>query len=146
MRNNNFGSRHPEIRDYGADPFVFNISHATEMNSNFRTTLWTGNDMQLTLMSIPPRPDIGAEMHPDVDQFIRIESGRGKVYFGECERSLHEVGCVEAGYAIIVPAGTWHNLVNVGRTPLKLYSIYAPPQHPRGTIHRTKADANHGHC
>jgi mannose-6-phosphate isomerase-like protein (cupin superfamily) len=113
------------------------------MNENFRTTLWTGQDMQLTLMSIPVCGDIGVEMHSDVDQFIRVESGRARVYMGSCRSNLREMGCVDGNYAIIIPAGTWHNVVNVGNRPLKLYSLYAPPQHPFGTVHRTKADAEH---
>ncbi len=143
MRNHNCG-RHPDVRDYVAEPFIFNINHATNMNENFRTVLWTGCHMQLTLMSIPVCDDIGVEMHPDVDQFIRIESGCAKVYIGDCPHSLCESGCVDSGSAIIIPAGTWHNIVNVGKRPLKLYSLYAPPQHPYGTVHRTKADAEHG--
>ena len=132
---------HPEIRDYGPKPFVFNINHATNMNKNFRTTIWTGNDMQLTLMSIPVKESIGVEMHEDVDQFIRIESGLAKVYMGNRENALREVGNVDENYAVIIPAGTWHNIVNIGPRPLKLYSLYAPPQHPFGTVHKTKADA-----
>ena len=144
MRRHRCGE-HPKIRDYGCEPFVFNIHHATEMNENFRTTLWTGRDMQLTLMSIPVRGDIGVEMHDDVDQFIRMESGRAKVYMGSCRSRLQEIGCVDGNDAILIPAGTWHNIVNVGRSPLKLYSLYAPPQHPAGTVHRTKEDAQHDH-
>ena len=140
MRKPNCGS-HPEIRDYGCEPLLFNIQHATCMNENFRTVLWTGRDMQLTLMSIPVCGEIGAEMHSDVDQFIRIESGHAKVLMGGCPNTLHEVGCVDGHDAILIPAGTWHNIVNEGRSPLKLYSLYAPPQHPRGTVHATKADA-----
>ena len=140
MRRSNCGE-HPEIRDYGCEPFIFNINHATNMNENFRATLWTGRDMQLTLMSIPVRGDIGVEMHDDVDQFIRVESGRAAVYMGNCRSNLREIGCVDESYAILIPAGTWHNIVNTGSRPLKLYSLYAPPQHPIGTIHRTKADA-----
>lgn len=143
MRNNRYGNQHPVIRDFGANPIIFNIEHVTAMNQNFRTTLWTGQDMQLTLMSIPVRGDIGVEMHPDVDQFIRIESGNAKVYMGNSRNSLQEKAHVDGRYAIIIPAGTWHNIVNIGNRPLKLYSIYAPPQHPFGTIHRTKADAEH---
>ena len=142
MRNSNRGE-HPEIRDYGSEPFIFNINHATNMNQNFRTTLWTGEDMQLTLMSIPVRGDIGVEIHPDVDQFIRIESGYGKVYMGDRQNALREVGNVNENYAILIPAGTWHNIVNIGSRPLKAYSLYAPPQHPFGTVHKTKADAEH---
>ena len=140
MRHRNCGE-HPEIRDYGCEPFVFNIRHATEKNENFRTTLWTGEYLQLTLMSIPACGDIGVEMHSDVDQFIRVESGRAKVYMGSCRNNLQERACVDGDDAILIPAGTWHNIVNVGGRPLKLYSLYAPPQHPFGTVHKTKADA-----
>lgn len=140
MRKRSCGE-HPEIRDYGCESFIFNIHHATTMNENFRTTLWTGRDMQLTLMSIPACGDIGVEMHSDVDQFIRVESGRAKVYMGSCRNHLQEQACVDGNYAILIPAGTWHNIVNAGNRPLKLYSLYAPPQHPFGTVHKTKADA-----
>ena len=142
MRHRNCGE-HPEIKDYGGEPFIFNVDHAATMNENFRTVLWTGRDMQLTLMSIPVGSDIGVEMHDDVDQFIRIESGRAKIYMGSCRNALKEMGCVDGSYAIIIPAGTWHNIVNAGNRPLKIYSIYAPPQHPSGAVHRTKADAEH---
>ena len=142
MRRRQCGN-HPEIRDYGCEPFIFNINHATCMNENFRTTLWTGQDLQLTLMSIPVSCDIGVEMHGDVDQFIRIERGRAVVYMGNCRNNLQEMACVNENYAILIPAGTWHNIVNVGNRPLKLYSLYAPPKHRFGTVHRTKADASH---
>ena len=140
MRHHNCG-KHPEIRDYGCEPFIFNINHAAHMNQNFRTTLWTGRDLQLTLMSIPVCSEIGVEMHSNVDQFIRVENGRAKVYMGSCQHELQEVACVDGSDAILIPAGTWHNIVNVGNRPLKLYSLYAPPQHPFGTIHQTKEDA-----
>lgn len=142
MRKCNRG-RHPEIRDYGREPFVFNIHHATTKNQNFRTALWTGKHLQLTLMSIPVRSDIGAEMHSDVDQFIRVESGRARVFFGNCRNSLREAEIVRENDAILIPAGTWHNIANIGNSPLKVYSIYAPPQHPFGTVHKTKSDAEH---
>ena len=142
MRHPNCG-KHPEIRDYGSDPFLFNIHHATEMNENFRTTLWTGQNMQLTLMSIPVCGDIGVEMHMNVDQFIRIESGMAKIYMGSSQYDLREQACVDGNYALLIPVGTWHNIVNVGSRPLKLYSLYAPPQHPFGTVHQTKEDAEH---
>ena len=143
MQKRNFGA-HPKIQDYGCEPFIFNIRHATYMNENFRTTLWTGCNLQLTLMSIPVRGDIGVEMHAYVDQFIRIESGRAKVYMGTCRNDLKKMACVDGNYAILIPAGTWHNIVNVGDCPLKLYSLYAPPQHPFGTVHPTKKDAEQG--
>ena len=142
MRKRNCGE-HPAIRDSDGEPFIFNIHPATNMNENVRTTLWTGRDMQLTLMSIPVNGDIGIEMHSDVDQFIRIESGRATVYIGHCRNGLQEAGCVSGSYAILIPAGTWHNIVNTGKRPLKLYSLYAPPQHPAHTVHHTKVDAEH---
>lgn len=94
--------------------------------------------MQLTVMSIPVDGEIGLEMHSDLDQFIRIESGFGEVMMGAEENRLNYRTPVLAGYAIIIPAGTWHNLINTGNRPLKLYSIYAPPAHPHGTVHETK--------
>ena len=132
---------HPQIRDYGCEPFIFNIDHAANMNENFRTTLWTGDHMQLTLMSIPACGDIGAEMHSSVEQFIRVVSGRARIYMGNSKCDLHEVAYVDKNDAIVIPAGTWHNIANMGKCPLKLYSLYAPPQHPCGTVHKTKADA-----
>ena len=132
---------HPEIRDYGGEPFVLNIHHATNKNENFRTTLWTGEHLQLTVMNIPVRGDIGVEMHPDVDQFVRVESGRARVYFGSNRNALYEVGVVNENFAILIPAGTWHNIVNIDNRPLKVYSLYAPPKHPFGVVHKTKSDA-----
>ena len=140
MQKHNCG-KHPEIRDYGCEPFIFNIKHATCMNENFRTALWSGKKMQLTLMCIPVCGDIGLEMHADVDQFICVESGRGKVCMGNCRSELREVACVEENCAILIPAGTWHTIINNGNCPLKLYSLYAPPNHPCGTVHRTKAES-----
>ena len=129
------------LKDYGPEPFVVDIERATELNEAFRTALWTGKHLQVTLMSIAPGDDIGLENHPFTDQFLRIEEGKGLVRMGLTKENLSFERKVEPGYAILIPAGYWHNLVNVGRKPLKLYSIYAPPQHPKGTIHVTKADA-----
>lgn len=86
---------------------------------------------------------IGLEMHPDLDQFIRIEQGFGFVQMGDSKNNLNFEKKVCDDFAIVIPAGKWHNLINIGNVPIKLYSIYAPPQHPKGTIHRTKADAEH---
>jgi len=97
--------------------------------------------LQLTLMSINPGEDIGLEIHPDLDQFIRIEQGRGLVKMGDRKDKLDFQANVSDDFAFIIPAGKWHNLINTGNLPLKLYSIYAPPQHPYGTIHATKAIA-----
>ena len=146
MQNCSHGREHPEIRDYGPEPFVLNIRHAATMNHNFRTTIWTGKHLQLTLMCIPIGGEIGVEMHAQVDQFIRVESGCAKVYTGKCRCDLCETARVNENDAILIPAGTWHNIINTGNRPLKLYSLYAPPQHPAGTVHRTKSDAEHeGH-
>ncbi len=129
-------------KDYGPCPFVFNITEATLNNPFFRRTVWTGSHLQLTLMCIPPSGEIGLEMHPNLDQFLRLEQGCGKVLMGCNQYNLYFQQEVADNYAIFIPAGTWHNLINTGEEPIKLYSIYAPPQHPAGTIHCTKADSD----
>ena len=134
-------SRRIEPTDHGPEPFVIDIEEATKRNRNFRTTLWTGKHLQLTLMSIEPGEDIGMEIHPHLDQFLRLEQGQAIVKMGKNENNLNFQKRVSDGDAIIIPAGTWHNLINLGNKPIKLYSIYAPPQHPHGTVHKTKADA-----
>ena len=130
-----------DLTDYGPEPFVIDIEQATEQNDSFRITLWTGDYLQLTLMNIDVGEDIGLEQHPDLDQFIRIEQGQGLVRMGSREDRLDFERSVSDDDAIIIPAGSWHNLINTGNVPLKLYSIYAPPAHPRGTVHETKAEA-----
>lgn len=131
------------LKDYGPEPFVVDIEEAAEQNRNFRTALWTGSHMQITLMSLNVGEDIGLEMHPNVDQFIRIEEGQGLVQMGDKKDNLNFQRRVYEGYAFVIPAGKWHNLTNTGNKPIKLYSIYAPPQHPHGTVHQTKKDAEH---
>lgn len=131
------------IKDYGADPFVININEVTKQNNNFRTALWTGQHLQITLMNINVGESIGLEMHPNLDQFIRIEQGFGLVQMGDNKNNLNFERKVYDDFAIVIPAGKWHNLTNIGNVPIKLYSIYAPPQHPKGTVHRTKEDAEH---
>jgi mannose-6-phosphate isomerase-like protein (cupin superfamily) len=127
-----------ELKDYGPEPFVVNIEEATKQNNNFRTALWTGCYLQLTLMSIKVGEDIGLEVHPHLDQFIRIEEGQGLVMMGDNKYNLDFQRRVFDDFAFIIPAGKWHNLINMGNKPIKLYSIYAPPQHPHGTVHKTK--------
>lgn len=141
--NNNNGPIN--LRDYGPAPYVVNINEAAKQNTNFRTALWTGDHLQLTLMSIPVGGEIGQEMHPDVDQFLRLEQGQGIVMMGERQDRLNFQRRVFDDSAIFIPAGTWHNLINTGNVPIKLYSIYAPPNHPRGTVHRTKAESDAAH-
>lgn len=130
-----------DLMDYGPEPFAVDISEAAEQNNSFRNTLWTGNHLQLALMSLNEGEDIGLEMHPEVDQFIRIEEGQGVVRMGDTEDLSDFEADVYDDFIFVIPAGKWHNLINTGNTPLKLYSIYAPPQHPHGTVHETKADA-----
>ncbi len=130
-----------DLKDYGPNPYVVDIDKATKQNTNFRTTLWTGDNLQVTLMSIKPGEDIGLEIHPDVDQFIRIEQGKGLVKIGDLKDNLNYEEEIFDDYAIMIPAGKWHNIANTGDIPLKLYSIYAPPEHPFGTVHQTKKDA-----
>ncbi|TFD99921.1 cupin domain-containing protein [Jeotgalibacillus sp. R-1-5s-1] len=135
----------PPLSDQGPNPFTININQATLQNTAFRRALWTGSRLQVTLMCLNPGEDIGIEMHSDVDQFLRIEQGQGIVMMGKSKDQLDFRRMVMDDSAILIPAGTWHNLVNTGSIPLKLYSIYAPPNHPRGTVHQTKADAEAAH-
>ena len=121
--------------------WVGDIERATLQNETFRTVLHTGDRVQLTVMRLVPGEDIGRERHPNTDQFLRIESGTGRVEFGRSEDAVDETHDVEDDWAIVVPAGVWHNVLNTGDGDLKLYSLYAPPEHPDGTVHRTKAEA-----
>ncbi len=116
--------------------FITDIEDETLKNDNFRKVLFTAQHSQLVVMSLKPGEDIGAEVHPNTDQFFRFESGMGKVVIDGEE---HEV---KNGSVVIVPAGANHNVINTSPDqPLQLYTIYSPPQHPDGTIHKTKADA-----
>ncbi|MFD1064995.1 cupin domain-containing protein [Oceanobacillus locisalsi] len=129
------------ITDHGGNPFIIDIENAAESNTNYRTALWTGEHLQVTLMSIPVGGDIGLEMHPDTDQFLRIEEGEGTVQMGNRQDNLTIQQHVEEDSAIMVPAGTWHNITNTGDEALKLYTVYAPPHHPFGTVESTKEAA-----
>lgn len=129
------------MKDEGPNPYVVNIEDLTMQNENFRTAAWTGKYFQMTLMMIPKGGEVGLEVHPDTDQFLRLEQGKAKIVMGAEEGDLDKEWNAEADWAIFVPAGTWHNIINDGEEPLKLYSIYAPPHHPHGTIHENAADA-----
>lgn len=129
------------MQDHGATPYVVNVEELTLANENFRTAAWTGNNLQMTLMTIQPGDDIGLEVHDDHDQFLRIEQGSARVEMGPSRNELQTWEAAD-DYAIFVPAGVWHNVINNGDDTLKLYSIYAPAEHPHGTIHATKADAD----
>ena len=127
--------------DHGPKPYAANIMHTARQNHNFRTAFWSGCHLQMTLMCIPVCGDIGVEMHSDTDQFIRVEEGQAIVRMGTCKDKLDFHYRLGVGDAVFVPSCTWHNVSNTGNCPLKLSSLYAPPKHPRGTIHHTKADA-----
>lgn len=131
------------IKDFGKKPTVIDIEQATKQNNNYRIALWTGEHLQVTLMSIPVGGNIGLEVHPNIDQFIRIEQGIGLVQMGDAKDNLDFYTRAGDGYAVMVPAGKWHNITNIGNVPLKLYSIYAPPDHQKGVVEKTKQDAEH---
>lgn len=116
--------------------FIGDIEDRTEHNRDFRRVVFTGPHLQLVLMSLEPGEELGEEIHPSTDQFFRVEEGQGEVWIdGTWTR-------IESDTAIVVPAGARHNLKNTGHQALKLYTLYAPPQHADGTVHHTKADAD----
>ena len=127
-------------KDHGPKPFVVDIEKLTKDNTNYRTVIWTGKYMQMTVMAIPPGEDIGLEIHKDHDQFLRIEEGKGIAKMGDAKDNLTFQEKVEDDSVIIIPAGKWHNVVNNGKVPLKLYSIYSPVEHPKNTVHKTKQE------
>ena len=117
--------------------FVGNIEDLTLKNNYFREVLFTGKHAQLVVMCLQAGEEIGNEVHQKVDQFFRIEQGTAKFIFNGKEEHI-----VHGSDAVIVPAGTWHNVINTSkRIRLKLYTVYSPPNHPAGTIHKTKAEA-----
>ncbi len=128
--------------DYGNEPYVVNIEDLTLDNENFRTAGWTGEHLQMTLMSIPVGGEVGTEVHGDTDQFLRLEQGAAKVVMGDAKGEWTFEEEVEDDYVIFIPAGKWHNIINTGDEDLKMYSIYAPSHHPHGTVHVTKADSD----
>ena len=130
-----------DYSDRGKKPVVENIEGMTVENENFRTTIWTGEKLQVTVMSIEPGDDIGLEVHEGIDQFLRIEEGTGLCQMGPTEDNLNFKSEVKDDDAIFVPADIWHNVTNTGDVPLKLYTIYAGPDHLPGTVHKTHEDA-----
>jgi len=130
-----------DLTDHGPQPYVFNIEETTLENPNFRSTLWTGKFLQLTVMTIPVGGDIGLEIHETHDQFLRIEAGTGRVEMGPANDKVTFSQDVQVNDVIFVPCETWHNVVNTGDVELKLYTLYGPPDHVAGTIHATQHDA-----
>lgn len=128
--------------DYGKEPMVTNINNSAKRNNCYRTALWTGEYLQLTLMSIPVDGEIGLEVHTDTDQYIRVESGCGIVLLGNSRNNLPTKRSLCENNVVFVPAGTWHNVVNAGVQPLKISTVYAPPHHRHGTVQSTKEIAD----
>lgn len=118
--------------------YVGPIEKLTEKNKNFRQVVFTGKHLQLVVMCLQPDEEIGNEVHDDVDQFFRIEKGKAKFVFNDTEEHL-----VGAGDAVVVPAGVYHNVINASSSKkLRLYTVYTPPEHPDGTVHKTKEEAD----
>jgi mannose-6-phosphate isomerase-like protein (cupin superfamily) len=115
--------------------FIINIEEKSLQNGYFREVLFTTDKSQLVVMALKPGEEIGMEVHPEHDQFIRIESGKGKAIMNGEEHEISD------GSAVVIPAGTQHNIINTSEVVMKLYTIYTPPEHKPGTIHKTKEEA-----
>lgn len=129
------------IKDIGPKPQTFDLEKSTRQNTNYRTVAWSGRYLQLTLMSIPVGSDIGLEVHPETDQFLRLDAGRGRVQMGTAKDKLTFEEEVSDGWCMMIPAGSWHNVTNIGKEPMQIYAIYAPAHHKPGKIHKTASDA-----
>jgi mannose-6-phosphate isomerase-like protein (cupin superfamily) len=129
------------IEDIGPKPQSFNIESSTKDNRDYRSVAWSGRYLQVTLMSIPVGGDIGLEAHPQTDQFLRLDAGCGRVQMGPTKDSLTFEKEVSDGWCVLVPAGTWHNITNIGTTPMQVYTIYAPAHHKPDKAHATAAAA-----
>ena len=129
------------IKDIGPQPQSFDIEHATQDNASYRSVAWSGRYLQVTLMSIPVGGDIGLEAHPQTDQFLRLEAGHGRVQMGATKDLLTFEQDVSDGWCVLVPAGTWHNITNIGTTPMQVYAIYAPAHHTPDKVQATAAAA-----
>ena len=136
-----FSCDHCELKcknEHGGEVFFANVSKLAAMNDNFRQSIWTGEYLQSTVMSLPCRRDIGVEVHTDTDQFITVAKGFALVTCGNSEYCLSQSYKLCAGESVFIPAGVWHNVTNIGRCALKLVSVYAPPHHPRCTVEENK--------
>ncbi|MEL4358739.1 MULTISPECIES: cupin domain-containing protein [unclassified Luteococcus] len=125
------------ITDNGPNPNAFDIETETKANQNYRTVAWSGKYLQVTLMSIPVGKDIGLEVHPETDQFLRLDAGQGLVQMGPSKDQLDFEQQVTDGWSVQVPAGVWHNITNTGDEPMQVYAIYAPVHHAAGVVHET---------
>lgn len=129
------------IDDIGPQPQSFDLEQATRANKNYRAVAWSGRYLQVTLMSIPVGGDIGLEVHPETDQFLRLDAGRGRAQIGPSRDRLTFDTEVSDGWCVLIPAGTWHNVTNIGNEPMQVYAIYAPAHHKPGKIHKTASAA-----
>ncbi|TCL55374.1 mannose-6-phosphate isomerase-like protein (cupin superfamily) [Kineothrix alysoides] len=127
--------------DQGPKPFVTDLKQDTISNNYFRTARWTCKNMQLALMSVPVGTDIGLDVHQTSDQFFYIEQGSALVVMGSCQNCLQYQAHIKEDYAVMVPAGIWHNIINTDSIPLKMFTIYAPSLHPHGSTYRTKEES-----
>jgi mannose-6-phosphate isomerase-like protein (cupin superfamily) len=130
-----------KIEDIGPQPQTFDIERATQENADYRSVVWSGRYLQVTLMSIPVGGDIGLEAHPETDQFLRLEAGSGRVRMGPAKDQLSFDKEISDGWCVLVPAGSWHNIINTGTVPMQVYAIYAPAHHMPGKVHATAAVA-----
>jgi len=130
-----------KIQDNGPKPNAFDIETATRENRNYRTTAWTGKYLQVTLMSIEPGSSIGLEVHPETDQFLRLDAGQGRCVMGPSKDDLTFQQDVSDGWAIQVPAGVWHDVINTGDEPMQVYAVYAPTHHAQGIVQETAEQA-----
>lgn len=135
-------SKNTAIEDIGPEPQSFDIERATNQNASYRAVVWSGRYLQVTLMSIAVGGEIGLEAHPETDQFLRLEAGSGRAQMGAAKDRLTFDEKVSAGWCVLVPAGTWHNITNIGPTPMQLYTIYAPAHHAPGKVQPTAAIAS----
>ncbi|PMC76164.1 MULTISPECIES: cupin domain-containing protein [unclassified Brachybacterium] len=125
------------VTDNGPQPNAFDIETETRSNDAYRTVAWTGKYLQVTLMSIPVGGSIGLEIHHDTDQFLRVDAGKGRAVMGPAEDQLDYQQDLEDGWSVQVPAGVWHDVINTGDEPLRLYSVYAPVHHAPGIVQQT---------
>jgi mannose-6-phosphate isomerase-like protein (cupin superfamily) len=130
-----------DISDNGPNPNAFDIETATRENSTYRTVAWTGKYLQVTLMSIPPGESRGVGGEPPHAPVLRLDAGRGRCVMGSSKDELTFQQEVEDGWAIQVPAGTWHDVINTGDEPMRLYAVYAPVHHAPGIVQPTAEDA-----
>lgn len=130
------------VADIGPRPQVFDLETETLANPSYRTVAWSGRYLQVTLMSIPVNGHIGLEKHGETDQFIRLDRGRGRVQMGPDKDQVTLDQEVTDGWCVLVPAGTWHNITNIGDEPMQIYTVYAPQHHKPGKLQQTKAIAD----